>query len=50
MKNTADDALTEKERHRRIVDALVARKLEDAIRYLCQDIYPNIPFGEINLG
>ena len=50
VKNTADDALTEKERHRRIVDALVARKLEDAIRYLCQDIYPNIPFGEINLG
>ena len=44
VKNTADDAFAEKERHRRIVDALVERKLEDAIRYLCQDIYPNIPF------
>ena len=49
VKNTADDAFAEKERHRRIVDALVERKLEDAIRYLCQDIYPNIPFDEVNL-
>ena len=48
VKNTADDAFAEKERHRRIVDALVERKLEDAIRYLCQDIYPNIPFDEVN--
>ena len=43
------DTMTAKELHRKIIDAVLDRRLEDAIRYLCVDIYPNIPFEEVNL-
>ena len=37
------------ERHRKIIDALLEQKLEDALRWLCMDVYPNIPFGNVNI-
>lgn len=49
IQNISSNMLAEKEHHRKIVDALVARNLEDAVRYLCQDIYPSIPFGNVNV-